>query len=64
MLTMEVMGIRSARHFVQRSFVVGEVVRKEGAGGEEEGDVVREVEIADVDCAELRRRRKGIRGRR
>jgi hypothetical protein len=41
--------------------VVGEGLRKEvGAGGEEEG----ELDTVDVDCAELRRRRKGIEGRR
>lgn len=57
---MEVVGIRSARHFVQRRFVVGEEVRKDvGAGGDELGDV----EMVDVDCVELRRR-KGMLGSR
>ena len=54
-------GIRSARHFVQRRFDDGEEVRKDvGAGGEEDGDV----DMVEVDCAELRRRRKEILGRR
>lgn len=61
LLMIEVVGIRSARHLVQRRFVVGFAVRKEvGVGGEEEG----EVETVHVDCAELRRRRKGMLGRR
>lgn len=60
MLIMEVVGMRSARHFVQRRFVVGEEVRKDvGAGGDELGDV----EMVDVDCVELRRR-KGTLGSR
>lgn len=50
---------------MQRRFVDGVGVRKEvGAGGEEEGDIADEVEMVDVDCAELWRRRKGILGRR
>lgn len=60
MLIMEVVGMRSARHFVQRRFVVGVDVRKEvGARGEELG----EVEMVEVDWVELRRR-KGMLGRR
>jgi hypothetical protein len=57
-------GMRSARHFVQRRFVVGVEVRKDGAGGELGGDVEGEVETVVVDCVELRRRRKGMLGRR
>lgn len=60
MLIIEVVGIRSARHFVQRRWVVGVRVRKEGAvGGDEEGEVV----VVDVECAELRRRKEML-GRR
>lgn len=59
MLIMHEVGIRSARHFVHRSVVVGVGVRKEGAGGDEEG----EVEMVEVDWVELRRR-KGMLGRR
>jgi hypothetical protein len=61
----EVVGIRSARHFVQRRFVEGARVRKEvGAGGDEDGDEEGEVDIVEADCVELRRRRKGMLGRR
>lgn len=57
---MELVGTRSARHLVQRRFVEGEEVRKDvGAGGEELG----EVDIVEVDCVELRRR-KGMLGSR
>lgn len=61
---MDDIGMRSARHFVQRRFVVGVEVRKDGAGGELDGDVEDEVETVLVDCVELRRRRKGMLGRR
>ena len=58
LLIMEDVGIRSARHFVQRKLVVGaEVKNEEGAGGEEDAEV-------EADSAELRRRRKGMLGRR
>lgn len=57
MLMMEVVGMRSARHFVQRRLVVGFEVRNEvGSGGDELGEELGEVEIVEVDCVELRRR--------
>lgn len=59
---MEVVGIRSARHFVQRRLVVGFEARKEvGSGGDELGEELAEVEIVEVDRVELRRR-KGMLG--
>lgn len=60
MLIIEDVGVKSARHFVQRRLVVGAEVKNDGAGGEEDA----EVEAVDADCAELRRRRKGMLGRR
>jgi hypothetical protein len=62
LLMMEVVGIRSARHFVQRSLVVGFEARKDGgSGGDELVEELGEVEIVDADCVELRRR-KGMLG--
>jgi hypothetical protein len=56
---MDVVGMRSMRHFWQRRVDVGWAVRKEvGWGGEDEGVLVLVVEVL------LRRRRKGIEGRR
>jgi hypothetical protein len=64
LLMMEVVGIRSARHFVQRRLFVGFEVRKEvGSGGDELGEELAEVETVEVDCVELRRR-KGMLGSR
>lgn len=65
LLIIQLVGIRSARHFVQRRVLVGVRVRKEGVGGEEEGLLVVEegLEMVLVDCVELRRR-KGRCGRR
>lgn len=60
LLTMEVVGIRSVRHLLQRRWVIGAGVRKDvGVGGDDEG----EVETVEVDWVELRRR-KGMLGRR
>lgn len=65
MLMIEVVGIRSVRHLVQRRLVVGFEVRKEvgSGGGDELAEDVGEVESVEVDCVELRRR-KGILGSR
>lgn len=60
----DVVGMRSARHLVQRRFAVGFEVRKEvGSGGDELVEDVGEVEKVELDCVELRRR-KGILGSR
>lgn len=60
LLTMEVVGIRSVRHLLQRRWVIGAGVKKDvGVGGDDDG----EVETVEVDWVELRRR-KGILGRR
>lgn len=64
MLIIEVVGIRSIRHLVQRRLVVGFEVRKEvGSGGDELVEDVGEVDSVEVDCVELRRR-KGMLGSR
>jgi hypothetical protein len=60
LLIMLEVGTRSVRHFWQRRWAVGRVVRNEvGCGGEVEGDVV----VVDSLRAE-ERRRKGMLGKR
>jgi hypothetical protein len=63
LLMMEAVGMRSVRHFEQRRCEFDFELRKEvgSVGGEEDGEGA--VELVDA-VAELRRRRKGMLGRR
>lgn len=62
LLMMDDVGIKSVRHFWQRRCDMGRLERKEvGCGGEEDGELV---EAVEVEIVELRRRRKGMLGRR
>ena len=64
LLTMEVVGIRSVRHLLQRRWVIGAGVKKDvGVGGDDDGEV--ETAAAERDAGEeVERERRCGGGRR